>query len=129
MPLSSPLAASSYTPTRTKHYLVISIYHSFSFLRASLVAQFIKNLPAMQETPVGFLGQEDPLEKGYATHTSILAWRISWTAKFMGLQRVGHNRENEDHGILSHHFMGNRWGSRGNSVRLYFGGSQNHCRW
>ena len=37
--------------------------------------------------------------------------------------------ENEDHGIRSHHFMGNRWGNSGNSVRLYFGGLQNHCRW
>ena len=36
--------------------------------------------------------------------------------------------ENEDHGIWSHHFMGNRWGNSGNSVRLYFGGLQNHCR-
>ena len=37
--------------------------------------------------------------------------------------------ENEDHGIWSHHFLGNRWGNSGNSVRLYFGGLQNHCRW
>ena len=37
--------------------------------------------------------------------------------------------ENEDHGIRSHHFMGNRWGNSGNSVRLYFPGLQNHCRW
>ena len=37
--------------------------------------------------------------------------------------------ENEDHCIWSHHFMGNRWGNSGNSVRLYFGGLQNHCRW
>ena len=37
--------------------------------------------------------------------------------------------ENEDHGIWSHHFMGNRWGNSGNSVRLYFGGLQNHCRY
>ena len=37
--------------------------------------------------------------------------------------------ENEDHGIRSHHFMGNRWGNSGNSVRLYFSGLHNHCRW
>ena len=37
--------------------------------------------------------------------------------------------ENEDHGIRSHHFMANRWGNSGNSVRLYFWGLQNHCRW
>ena len=39
------------------------------------------------------------------------------------------NIQNKDHGIRSHHFMGNRWGNSGNSVRLYFGGLQNHCRW
>ena len=39
------------------------------------------------------------------------------------------NIQNEDHGIRSHHFMGNRWGNSGNSVRLYFSGLQNHCRW
>ena len=44
-----------------------------------LIAQLIKNLPAMQETWVWSLGQEDPLEKGKATHSSILAWRIPWT--------------------------------------------------
>ena len=56
----------------------------------------VKNLPAMQETWVLFLGQEDPLEKYMATHSSILAWRISWTEETGGLQssglhRVGHN--------------------------------------
>ena len=43
---------------------------------SSLVAQMVKNLPAMQETQIQFLGQEEPLEKGVATHSSILAWRI-----------------------------------------------------
>ena len=46
---------------------------------ASLVAQLVKNLPAMRETWVHSLGWEDPLEKGKATHSSILAWRIPWT--------------------------------------------------
>ena len=46
--------------------------------RASLVAQLVKNLPAVQETWVQFLGQEDALEKEMATHSSILAWRIPW---------------------------------------------------
>ena len=45
----------------------------------SLVAQSVKNLPAMQETWVRFLGQKDPLEKGKTTHFSILTWRIPWT--------------------------------------------------
>ena len=46
---------------------------------ASLIAQLVKNLPAMQEILVQYLGWEDPLEKGKATHSSILAWRIPWT--------------------------------------------------
>ena len=52
---------------------------------ASLVAQMIKNLPAMQETQVGSLGWEDPLEKGMAIHFRILAWRIPWTEEPGGL--------------------------------------------
>ena len=46
---------------------------------ASLVAQMVKNLPAMLETQVQFLGWENPLEKGMATNSSILTWRIPWT--------------------------------------------------
>ena len=48
---------------------------------ASLVAQLVKNPPAMQETLVQFLGQEDPLEKGMATHSSILAWINPWRSQ------------------------------------------------
>ena len=47
--------------------------------RASPIAQLVENPPAVQQTPVWFLGWEDPLEKGKATHFSILAWRIPWT--------------------------------------------------
>ena len=56
---------------------------------ASLVAQMVKNLPAMQKTQVQSLGQEDPLQKGIATHSSILAWRIPWTEEPGGLQSIG----------------------------------------
>ena len=52
--------------------------------RASLVAQMVKNLPAIQETGVRSLGWEDPLEKGTATHSSVLAWRIPWTVLSTG---------------------------------------------
>ena len=55
-------------------------------LGASLVAQTVKNLPAMQGTQVQSLGWEDPLEKEMATHSSILAWRIPWTEESMGSQ-------------------------------------------
>ena len=56
----------------------------------------VRNLPAIQETQVRSLGQEDSLEEGIATHSSILAWRIPWTEEpdvlqSMGLQSVGHN--------------------------------------
>ena len=53
------------------------------------VAQMVKNLPVMQETLVRSLGQEDSLEKGMATHSSILAWRIPWTEEPGGLQSMG----------------------------------------
>ena len=56
---------------------------------ASLVAQLVKNLPAMQETWVRFLGQEDPLQKEMATHSSIRAWKIPWTEEPGGLQSMG----------------------------------------
>ena len=60
------------------------------------MAPLVKNLPAIQETWVATLGQEDPLNKEMATHSSILAWRMSWTEEpgglqSMGLQRAGHN--------------------------------------
>ena len=63
---------------------------------ASLVAQMVKNLPVVQAVWVRSLGQEDPLEKEIATHSSILVWRIPWTEEpsglqFMGSQRVGHD--------------------------------------
>ena len=56
---------------------------------ASLVAQLVKNLPAMQETWVQFLGWEDTLEKEMATHSSIPAWRIPWTEETGRLQSMG----------------------------------------
>ena len=56
---------------------------------ASLMAQMVNNLTAMQETLVQPLGWEDPLEKGMATHSSILAWRIPWTEEPGGLESMG----------------------------------------
>ena len=69
---------------------------SYAYTRASLVAQWLKNLPETQETWVQSLGWKDPLEKEMATHSSILAWRISWAEEpgrlqFMGSQRVRHD--------------------------------------
>ena len=56
--------------------------------RTSLVAQMVKNLPAMQETQVRSLGWEDPLDKGLAIHSSILDWRILWTEELGELQSM-----------------------------------------
>ena len=69
---------------------------SYVHLLGFLVAQMVKNPPAVQETWVQSLGWEDPLEKKMATHSGILAWKIPWTQEpgriqSMGLQRVGHD--------------------------------------
>ena len=68
--------------------------------RASLVAQLVKNLPAMQETTrvtwVPSLGWEDPLEKGMATHSSVLAWRFPCREEPSGLQSMGSQRVGHD---------------------------------
>ena len=61
----------------------------FVLIRASLVTQTVKNLPAIQETPVQPLGQEDALDKGMATQSSILAWKIPWTEKPWWVQSMG----------------------------------------
>ena len=69
---------------------------SMAIIRASLVVQSVKSLPAMLKSQVRSLGWEDPLEKEMATHSSILAWRIPWTEEpgrlqYMGSQRVRHD--------------------------------------
>ena len=69
----------------TKSWTQMSKFH----FRASFVAQLVKNLPAIQETWVQFLIQEDHLEKEMATHSSILALRIPWTEEPGGLQSMG----------------------------------------
>ena len=65
-------------------------------MKEALVAQMVKNVPEMQETWVQFLDQEEPLEKGMATHSSILAWRIPWTEEPGGLQSMGSQRVRQD---------------------------------
>ena len=83
----------TYTHTHTHIYVILFnlrkegnpvICNNFS-----LVAQLVKKLPAVQETFVWSLGWEDPLEKGMATHSSILAWKILWTEEPEGLQSMG----------------------------------------
>ena len=67
------------------------IGYSLQYSWTTLMAELVKNPPAMRETWVQSLGWEDPPEKGKATHSSILAWRIPWTVWFMGSQRVDHD--------------------------------------
>ena len=86
----------------------------YTLVRASLVAQMIKNLPALQETQVGSLGWEDTLEKGMATHFRNLAWRIPWTEEpgglqSMGLQRVGHDWASNIFTFSNTQLTGNSW--------------------
>ena len=68
------------TPSSCYFIVGIKKCHQFLYVNlVSLIAQMVKNPPAMQEAPVRFLGWEDPLEKGKTTHSNILAWRIPWT--------------------------------------------------
>ena len=84
------------------------ILTSFQINRASLVAQMVKRLSTMQETRVRSLGWEDALEKEMAAHSSILAWKIPWTAEpgrllSMGSQRVGHDWATSLQGVILSH--------------------------
>ena len=75
---------------------MLNIFSHVSWLFVFLMAQMAKNLPAMQETRVQSLGQEDPPEKEMAAHSSILAWRILWTEEPDGLQSMGSQRVGHD---------------------------------
>ena len=89
-------------------FQTLYIYKWYHIMWASLVAQMVKNLPAMRETGVGSPGWEDPLEKGMATHSSVAAWRIPWTRSVgAGLQSVGSQRVRHDRqtNTQTHHIM------------------------
>ena len=95
IPLLPPCPTMGERAGRGAHILHQNSYW-YPFQKDFPVALTVKNLPVMQETRVRFLSQEDPLEKGMAIHSSILAWRIPWTEKpgglqFMGWQTVGHD--------------------------------------
>ena len=75
------------------YFPFLKLFKDFtSSLGASLVAQIVRSLPAMRETPVRSMGQEDPLEKGMETHSSLLAWRFQWREEPGGLQFLGSHR-------------------------------------
>ena len=81
---------------RTSQVRKTDVYVNKHVYWASLVAQSVKNLPAVQETQVRSLGWADPLEKEMATHSSILAWKISWTEEPGVLQSMGSQRVRHD---------------------------------
>ena len=74
----------------------LNLQNSYGIKYGLLVAQTVKNLPAMRETQVRSLDWEEPLEKGIATHSSILAWRIPWAEEPVGLQSLGSQRVGHD---------------------------------
>ena len=84
-----PIAAAYMTPAFSLKHLILALWDA-------MVAQMVKNPPAMQEIQVHSLGWEDPLEKGMATHTSILAWRIPWTEESERVQSLGSQRVRHD---------------------------------
>ena len=89
-PFSVALLANIFSPSEGHLFTLFIV--SFAVPRASLVAQMVKNLPAMQETWVQSLGWEDPFEEGMATHSSFLAWRIptdrgAWRATVQGVTK------------------------------------------
>ena len=97
--------------------ILIESYHAN--LQASLVAQLVKNPPAMRQTWAGSLGWEDPLEKGKATHSRIPAWRIPWTVQSIGSQRVGHDWATFTHSLMLTCWEVDNFKTRGKSLPSY----------
>ena len=100
-------------------------------------AEYIMRNAGLEETRVGIkIARRTINNLRYADDTTLMAeseeelksllMKVKEESEKVGLKL---NIQKTDHGIRSHHFMGNRWGNSGNSVRLYFGGLQNHCRW
>ena len=102
--LSVWLTSLSVTMSRPIHVAANGIV-SFFFVTYPLVPQMVKNLPAMQKTQVWSLDQEDNLENGMATHSSILAWRILWREEPGGLQSKGYQRVGHDWVTLHFHTL------------------------
>ena len=99
-------------------------------------AEYIKQNAGLEEAQAGIkIVRRNINNLRYADDTTLMAESEGELKSLLMKERErkswlkAQHLENEDHGIWSHHFMGNRWGNRGNSVRLYFWGLQNHCRW
>ena len=105
----------------------------------NLYAEYIMRNAGLDEAQCGIkIAWKNINNLRYADDTTLMAeseeelksllMKVKEESEKVGLKLNQHS-ENEDHGIWSHHFMGNTWGNSGNSVRLYFSGLQNHCRW
>ena len=117
---------------------VIQIFSKFkSYKVFNLYAEHIMRNAGLEETQAGIkIAGRNINNLRYADDTTLMAESEEELKSLLmkvkvESEKVGtaEHSENEDHGIQSHHFTGNRWGNSGNSVRLYFGGLQNHCRW
>ena len=104
----------------------------------NLYAEYIMRNAGLEETQAGIkIAGRNINHLRYADDTTLMAESEEELKSLLMKVKVesgkgwlkAQHSENEDHGIWSHHFMGNRWRNSGNSVRLYFGGLQNHCRW
>ena len=106
----------------------------------NLYAEYIMRNAGLEEAQAGIkIARRNINNLRYADDTTLMAEReeelksllikVKEESKKNWLKAQHSENENEDHGIWSHHFMGSRWGNSGNSVRLYFGELQNHCRW
>ena len=111
--------------------------HLTGLLR-NLYAQYIMRNTGLEETQAGIkIAMRNISNLRYADDTTLIAESEEELKSLLmkvkqGSEKVGlklNIQKNYDHGIWSHHFMGNRWENSGNSVRLYFSGLQNHCRW
>ena len=95
----------------------------------NLYAEYIRRNTGLEETQAGIkIARRNINNLRYADDTTLMAENEEELKSLLMKVKAQHS-ENKDHGIRSHHFMGNRWGNSGNSVRLYFSGLQNHCRW
>ena len=100
-------------------------------------AEYIMRNAGLEEAQAGIKIAGRNINNRYADDTTLMAeskeelksllMKLKEESEKVGLK--AQHSENKDHGIRSHHFMANRWGNSGNSVRLYFCGLQNHCRW
>ena len=95
-----------------------------------LYAEYIMRNAGLEETQAGIkITRRNINNLRYADDTTLMAESEEELKILLMNVKVESEKWRKDHGIWSHHFMGNRWGNSGNSVRLYFSGLQNHCRW